>query len=70
MDKYFDMGQGRAVELSPEDHIRDEIGLTNPNLHRRVESTDTTYTLGIYGLDSWRTSSNTYDDASDLSEIP
>lgn len=70
MDKYFDMGQGRAVELSPEDRIRDEIGLTNPNLHRRVESTDITYTLGIYGLDSWRTSSNTYDDASDLTEIP
>lgn len=71
------MGQGPWVEITDPESVeaqRDEIGFTNPNLHRRKsdlipEGTD--YTIAIHGLNSYRyTESETHDEDSRTSEVP
>lgn len=59
--------QGNAVPLSDEDQKRDDIGFTNPNLHRRVdphmygeEVQPREYDLFISNLDSYRTTKCIY----------
>ena len=81
-DKLPKTGQGNAQLADSEDLKRDELGYTNPNLHRRVMSPgmsdedksilDTQYKLGIYGNDSYRTVETITHDESDFSnnEIP
>lgn len=75
------IGQGPAIELTAEDRYKDDkIGFTNPNLHRRVdpripsnsyETSPRGYNIGIYGLESYRTTTvHLYDEASEESEIP
>lgn len=75
------MGQGPAVELTTEEEYKDsEIGFTNPNLHRRVDPKSPTdpqeiksreYNLGIYGTESYRTTTvYLHDEDSETSEIP
>lgn len=59
------MGQGPVRPLTEEELEKDNIGFTHPNLHRRMETTDTykgegelqprKYTLGLYGVCSIRT---------------
>lgn len=70
------IGQGPAEEANAEDLEKDNIGFTNPNLHRRIftspEGTSGhSYKVGIYGYDSYRTTEITlHDEESTTSEIP
>lgn len=79
------MGQGPA-ELATEDDLeRDELGFTNPNLHRRVEPHDPpiaddprnqeiaprSYQLNIQGVRSYRTTQiNVHNEESIDDETP
>ena len=71
-------GQGPAVPIKSKsiEKKRDKTGYTHPNLHRRIakESADpkgADYELGIYGVDSYRTTRwNMHDEESTTSEIP
>lgn len=78
---YPAIGQGPAELASPEDIARDELGFTNPNLHRRVDPKLTDfnypeefkpreYKLAIQKFNSYRTTTiNTHDeDATELVE--
>lgn len=66
-------GRWKPVETGSIEDIRDKNGFTNPNLHRR-KSEDTenrNISVGIYGLDSYRTIETTvHDENSRTSEIP
>lgn len=66
------IGDGhKAVPLDEDDKIRDDIGFTNVNLHRRVDPKDMedgeialrSYTLYIQGTDSYRTTEYIYYDS-------
>lgn len=75
-------GQGPAIPATGIDLAHDEdLGVTNPNLHRRVELHDPPtgsdevaprqYSLGIYGTHSYRTTTISYhDEDSETSEVP
>lgn len=73
------ISQGPAKIADAEDLLRDENGFTNPNLHRRVETTppvspqvfSTTYTIEIESTNSYRTTQQYFhDEESTISEIP
>ena len=76
---YPEIGQGPAQPATTEDLARDEVGFTNPNLHRRVDPQLTdfnysaefkprSYQFQIQGYNSYRTTSiHTHDeDATEL----
>ena len=74
--------RGAMKPCSEEDIQRDQLGFTNPNLHRRVDNeiapTDPkevrprTYEIGVWdGVNSYRTEEVYYhDEESTTSEIP
>lgn len=79
------MGQGPSKQASTDDLARDELGFTNPNLHRRVDPKDPPiadnplnqevaprgYQLQIQNVHSYRTTTiNVHDEESIDSEIP
>lgn len=73
------MGQKPAVLADGDDLAHDELGVTNPNLHRRIEMHNPpegelksrTYMLGIYGVNSYRTTEVfLHSEDSDDSEVP
>ena len=75
------VGQGSAKLANDEDLQRDNIGFTNPNLHRRVdpqppesdsdEVAPRDYMFAIQSTDSYRTTEIiTHDEESVTSEIP
>lgn len=81
-DEFIRMGQGPSKIVNPgsiEDQ-KDQHGFTQPNLHRRVdpqephdgkETSPREYELGVYGLNSYRTTKiNYHDEESETSEIP
>lgn len=80
-ENYPKVGQGPWKEASTEDIEKDEIGFTNPNLHRRVDSETPAegsgkyrpddYEVGIYSVNSYRLTESYYhsEDAED-NEIP
>ena len=81
MNEDLKMASGVAKELSEDDKIRDDVGFTNPNLHRRVdpqtpsdprETAPRSYTIGVYdGIHSFRTTEVFYhDEESTTCEIP
>ena len=65
---YPETGRGTATPASDYDLLMDEHGLTNPNLHRRVDAKQPPkesgevlprdYKFTIMGHDSYRTTSN------------
>ena len=72
---------GPAHEASEENLERDEHGFTNPNLHRRVdpqppeegsdELAPREYSLGLYGSNSYRTTTiTTHSESATDSDIP
>lgn len=84
---YVKYGQGPAqpvvdssgTVVDPFEKQLDDLGFTNPNLHRRLDIRDpelpqvapNTYEFGIYGLNSYRTKKiNYHDEDSEISEIP
>ena len=74
---YTKIGEGPWKQITdPEsiEAIRDDIGFTNPNLHRRSSSTipeNEHYTISIYALNSYRYHEViTHDEESTTSEIP
>lgn len=74
------VGQGPAKIASVEDTARDNVGFTNPNLHRNVDSktpidpnevSPREYMFYIESLDSYRmTDIITHDEDSTTREIP
>lgn len=75
------MAQGLAepIEAKSEEANKDEIGFTNPNLHRRIETDlekpdgvlDMEISLRVQGVESYRTTSYTvHDEESTTCEIP
>lgn len=82
MEKFPKTAQGEAVECSEEDIQRDELGFTNPNLHRRIDNDiapedekevkPRTYNIGVWdGQNSYRTEHIYYhDEESTTCEIP
>lgn len=66
------MGQGVAKIADADDIAKDEHGFTNPNLHRRINNQDDkSYTIGIYGLNSYRTTKTvTHNEDSTTTEVP
>lgn len=66
-------GVWKEVESGSIEEIRDSVGYTNPNLHRRISS-DTEgrkYSVGVYGLDSYRlVVEDIHDEESTVCEIP
>lgn len=83
--KYPRVGQGPAKVASDEDLQRDELGFTNPNLHRRIDPQEPEiadsilnqeklprgYQLTIQNVHSYRTTTiNAHDEESIDSEIP
>lgn len=70
---YFQpISQRVARKATPEDIEKDEEGITDPNLHRRIATdTTSTYTLTIRSKYSYRTTKlNLHDEESETSEIP
>lgn len=66
------MAQGNAVPLTEEDQQRDDVGFTNPNLHRRVDPQPVEgeyqlreYDLFVNGTDSYRTTESFLRDEND-----
>lgn len=77
--EYTKVGQGPAKLATEADLINDETGYTNPNLHRRIDPQERPlpellkreYELGIYNVNSYRTTTTNYhDEDSSVSEIP
>ena len=76
------MGQGPGYFIDPasEEQVLDDIGFTNPNLHRRIDPQEPTtegavapnsYSIGIYGKNSHRTVKlHLHDEESTTSETP
>lgn len=79
------IGQGPAKKASDKDLARDELGYTNPNLHRRVDPQEPKkadnplnqevaprdYQLDIQNVHSYRTTKiNVHDEESTDCEIP
>lgn len=82
MVNIINTGQGRATKVlngSTEDK-KDKFGITQPNLHRRVnidnnvldgEAKAREYDLGVYGTHSYRTTTvYIHDEESTADEIP
>lgn len=84
-EKYPVMGQGPAVPADEEALAKDELGFTNPNLHRRVDPQEPPvadnplnqeiaprgYQISIQNLRSYRTTQiNVHDEESIDCEIP
>lgn len=80
---FLPIGQGPAkvVEPNSNEDKKDQFGITNPNLHRRVdpkependskETSSREYYLGIHNLNSYRTVKiNYHDEESETCEIP
>lgn len=78
---YPKTAQGPAVPAAEHDLEADNLGYTNPNLHRRVdpqapeadsqEVAPREYRLGVYSVNSYRTTKvNTHSESSEESEIP
>lgn len=66
-------GEMKLIESDSIEETRDEVGFTNPNLHRRkLDDTGiTNYKIGIYGNNSYRyVETPTHDEESTISEIP
>lgn len=82
MSTVFPMvGQGTGRPVNENERQKDIQGFTHPNLHRRIdpkqpkegsgEVRPRDYTLGIYNVNSYRTTTiNTHDEESTTSEIP
>ena len=82
LPRFPTMGQGPSVPVVPnsEEAELDELGFTNPNLHRRIDPQDpvdldavspNSYSIGIYGKHSYRTVTiHVHDEDSTSSEIP
>lgn len=81
IDDYLTPTGASAKPLTPEEQAKDDLGFTNPKLHRRVDPQTPTdprevrpkeYTLGIYDkLHSYRTIETFYhDEESTTCEIP
>lgn len=69
------VGQKPATLATGDDLAHDEnVGVTNPNLHRRIESDPVSgneYSIGIYGTHSYRTTTiKLHDEDSETSEVP
>ena len=73
--------QGEAKPATPEDIEKDTQGITEPNLHRRIDEDRADrmkgevekdhYTLSVQAVNSYRTTKhNTHDEESTVSEIP
>lgn len=67
--------QGNATPLDEEDISRDDIGFTNPNLHRRIdphqlegEYAPRDYNLSINNVNSYRMTENFLRDSNDNTE--
>lgn len=85
---YVKYGQGPAVKIvdesgaviDPFEKQLDDLGFTNPNLHRRTDIIDPPadpealprdYEFGIYSIYSYKTKKlNYHDEESETSEIP
>lgn len=66
-------GPWKKVESDSIEETRDNNGYTNPNLHRgkSTNSENRKISVGIYGLDSYRTTETVvHDENSRTSEIP
>lgn len=73
-------GPGHFIPDSGEEMDKDQLGFTNPNLHRRIDpqpyfldgrSVENSYTISIYGHNSYRTTSvPLHDEESTTCEIP
>ncbi len=81
IDDYVTANGTARTPLTPEEQAKDDLGFTNPNLHRRIDvqpPTDpsqvglTQYTLGVYDkLNSYRITRKEYhDEESTTCEIP
>lgn len=85
MKEYPVMGQGPAVPADEYDKMRDDLGFTNPNLHRRIEPQDPPkaddplnqevqprdYSLNLQNVHSYRTTTiNVHDEDSIYDETP
>lgn len=76
MNYTMSMAQGDMVEITdPEsvEAVRDNVGFTHPNLHRRTTDgvTDRTYRVSVHGVNSYRyTEYAVHDEESTTSEIP
>ena len=83
--QYPVMGQGPATPASEEDLARDELGFTNPNLHRRIDPQEPpvaddprnqevaprSYQLDVQNVHSYRTTTiNVHDEDSTDDETP
>ena len=77
----FKLAQGPAKLATPDDIEKDKIGITNPNLHRRIDEDLTplepeqvekdTHFLLVAGTNSYRHTTHYYhDEDSTTSEIP
>lgn len=74
------VGYSVAVPANSEELAKDTAGFTHPNLHRRIDPQTPTdpaeqnpreYTLGIYGMNSYRTTQlNYHNEESTTVEIP
>lgn len=69
------IGEGRweKIETGSIQSVRDNNGFTNPNLHRgkSTKSENRKISVGIYGLNSYRTTETVvHDEDSRTSEIP
>jgi len=66
------MGQGSAQLADDAELALDAAGLTNPNLHQRIDPQGAaTYNTGIYNVSLYKTTTlATHDEASTDVEIP
>lgn len=81
LENYPQTAQGEAKLATEQDLEKDVNGITNPNLHRRIDNQDTpkedkeiesdTYIVSVNAVNSFRTTKHTvHDEESDESEIP
>ena len=73
MDKYTSVANGEMVPANATDLVKDRIGFTNPNLHRRIDSeTPEKYHIGVHdNMHSYRTvDTGGHDEESTTCEIP
>ena len=66
------VSQRIATEATTEDIEKDELGITDPNLHRRIDNeAESDYSLGVKTLHSYRTRiGKEHDEDSETCEIP
>lgn len=73
--------QGEAKPATPKDIAKDRQGITNPDLHRRIDEDQADrmrgevekdrYTLSVQAVNSYRTTEHTtHDEDSTTSEVP